>query len=141
MVLERIKTGLGRQGRNAVPQRRTAYGSRRDPQFVSSPLFIAARAVVNAEDPIGPLAIDAPVDEYDSEVMDLVKWRTALTAEDVVAVFVRWFGADYRLPEDMARRIAEGINEARTRLHPYIGEGMPFSAAASGQKRPFCPPI
>ncbi len=88
---------------------------------MSSPLFIAARAVVNAEDPIGLLAIDAPVDEYDAEVMDLVKWRAPLTADDVIAVFVRWFGADYRLPEDMARRIADGINDARTRLQPDIG--------------------
>lgn len=62
--------------------------------------------------------MDAPPDEYDPEVEDLVKWPTALTAEDVVAVFVRWFGADYRPPEDMARRIADGINDARTRLHP-----------------------
>ncbi len=77
--------------------------------------------MVNAEDPIGLLAIDAPVDEYDPEVSDLVKWRAALTADDVVAVFLRWFGADYRLPEDMARRIADGINDARTRLHPHIG--------------------
>jgi hypothetical protein len=88
---------------------------------MSSPLCIAARAVVNAEDPIGLLAIDAPVDEYDAEVMDLVKWRATLTADDVIAVFVRWFGADYRLPEDMARRIADGINDARTRLQPDIG--------------------
>jgi hypothetical protein len=86
-----------------------------------SPFFLAARAVVNAEDPIGLLAIDAPVDEYDPEVMDLVKWRTALTADDVVGVFVRWFGADYRPPEDMARRIADGINDARARLHPDVG--------------------
>jgi hypothetical protein len=77
--------------------------------------------VVNAEDPIGLLAMDAPEDEYDAEVMDLVKWRTALTAEDVIAVFVRWFGGDYRLPEDMARRIADGINDAQTRLHPDNG--------------------
>ena len=88
---------------------------------MASPFFLAARAVVNAEDPVGLLGMDAPADEYDSEVMGLVKWRTSLTADDVVAVFVRWFGADYRLPEDMARRIADGINEARTRLYPGVG--------------------
>jgi hypothetical protein len=77
--------------------------------------------VVNAEDPIGLLGMDAPVDEYDPEVMDLVKSQTVLTADAVVAVFIRWFGADYRLPEDMARRIADGINDARTRLHPDVG--------------------
>ncbi len=87
---------------------------------MSTPLFLAARAVVNAEDPIGLLAIDAPEDEYDPEVSDLVKWRTALTADDVNAVFVRWFGGDYRLSEDMARRIANGINDARSRLDPGV---------------------
>ena len=90
-------------------------------RFVSTPLFLAARAVVNAEDPIGLLAIDAPEDEYEPEVRDLLKRRVALTADDVIAVFVRSFGADYRLPEDMARRIANGINEARIRLHPGTG--------------------
>ena len=77
--------------------------------------------MVNAEDPIGLLAMDAPVDEYDPEVMDLVKWRAAPTPADVAPVFLRWFGADYRLPEDMSRRTAAGINDARTRLHPDIG--------------------
>lgn len=79
---------------------------------MATPLHLAARAVVNAEDPIGLLAIDAPEDEYDPEVRDLLKRRTALKADDVIDVFVRWFGADYRLPEDMAHRIANGINDA-----------------------------
>ena len=69
---------------------------------VSSPLFLAARDVVNAEDPAGLLAVDAPVDECDPQVRDLVKWRATLTADDVVTVFIRWFGEDYRPPEDMA---------------------------------------
>lgn len=83
-----------------------------------SHFFLAARAVLNAEDPIGLLAIGAPEDEYDPEVRRLVKWRSPLTASDVVAVFVRYFGEDYRLAEDMASRIADGINQARLRLHP-----------------------
>lgn len=81
-----------------------------------SPLFLAARAVVNAEDPIGLLDMDAPVDEYDPQVADLVKWRKALTPDDVVDVFVRWFGDDNGLPSEMATRIADGINDARLRL-------------------------
>lgn len=48
---------------------------------------MAARAVVNAEDPIGLLGVDAPEDEYDPEVMDLVKWREKLTPERIVDVF------------------------------------------------------
>lgn len=89
--------------------------------FVSAtPYFLAARAVVNAEDPVGLLAIDAPADEYDPEVMDLVRWRASLTPADVVTVFVRWFGEEYRPPEDMARRIADGINDARRRLEPGV---------------------
>ena len=83
---------------------------------MSSPLFLAARAVVNAEDPVGLLAMDAPEDEYDPEVMDLVKWRGAVTPERVIDVLVHWFGEEYRPPDDMAFRIATGINDARTRL-------------------------
>ncbi len=85
---------------------------------MSSPWFLAARAVVNAEDPIGLLGMDAPEDEYDPEGMDLVKWRERLTPDRVVDVFLRWFGEEYRLPTDMAVRIAEGINAARARLRP-----------------------
>lgn len=83
---------------------------------MSSPLFLAARAVVSAEDPVGLLALDAPEDEYDPEVRDLVKWRGPVTSERVIDVFVHWFGKDYRPPDDVALRIATGINDARTRL-------------------------
>ena len=54
-----------------------------------SAYFLAARAVVNREGPVGLLDIGAPEDEYDAEVRDLIKWRKAVTAEQVSAVFLR----------------------------------------------------
>jgi hypothetical protein len=78
-----------------------------------SEYFLAVRAVVNREDPIGLLVIGAPADEYDPEVRDLIKWRQAVTAKDVSAVFLRWFGASGAMPSDKVARIAEGINQAR----------------------------
>ena len=73
-----------------------------------SAYFLAARAVVNREDPVGLLGVGAPEDEYDPEVRDLVKWRAAVTAEQVRAVFLRWFGASGAMPSDTAARIADG---------------------------------
>jgi len=42
-----------------------------------SAYFLAARTVVNREDPVGLLGMGAPEDEYDAEVKDLIKWREA----------------------------------------------------------------
>jgi hypothetical protein len=83
-----------------------------------SAYFLAARAVVNREDPVGLLGVGAPEDEYDPEVRDLVKWRAAVTAEQVRAVFLRWFGASGAMPADTAARIADGINQARAQHLP-----------------------
>lgn len=80
-----------------------------------SPFFLAVREVVNAEDPVGLIALDCPDDEYDPEIEDLIKWRTEVSAAKVSEVFLRWFGEDGAMPHDMAERIAEGINEARLR--------------------------
>lgn len=78
-----------------------------------SPYFLAARAVVNREDPVGLLAMDAPEDEHDPEVEDLIKWREPITAEHVAEVFLRWFGASGQMSTEQAARIAAGINQAR----------------------------
>jgi hypothetical protein len=83
-----------------------------------SAYFLAVRAVVNREDPVGLIHLGAPEDEYDPEVADLIKWRKAVTAEDVGAVFVRWFGGSGAMPSGMAARIADDINEARARHLP-----------------------
>lgn len=84
-----------------------------DVSMERSAYFLAARMVVNREDPVGLLGMDAPEDEYDPEVEDLIKWRQAVTAEQVSAVFLRWFGESGAMPSDMAARIANGINQAR----------------------------
>jgi hypothetical protein len=83
-----------------------------------SAYFLAARAVVNREDPVGLLDIGAPEDEYEAEVRDLIKWRKAVTAEQVSAVFLRWFGESGAMRADMAARIADGINQARAEHMP-----------------------
>jgi hypothetical protein len=83
-----------------------------------SAYFLAARIVVNREDPVGLLNMGAPGDEYDTEVKDLIKWREAVTADQVRAVFLRWFGESGVMPSDMAARIADGVNQARARHLP-----------------------
>ena len=84
----------------------------------TSAYFLAVRAVVNREDPVGLLCMGAPEDEYDPEVADLIKWREAVTAEQVSAVFLRWFGESGVMASDMAARIADGISQARARHLP-----------------------
>ena len=83
-----------------------------------SAYFLTARTAVNREDPVGLLGMGAPEDEYDPEVRDLVKWRKAVTAEQVSAVFLRWFGESGVMPPDMAARIADGINQAHAQHLP-----------------------
>jgi hypothetical protein len=84
----------------------------------TSACFLAVRTVVNREDPVGLMHLGAPEDEYDPEVADLIKWRKAVTAEQVSTVFLRWFGGPGAMPSDMAVRIADGINQARARHLP-----------------------
>ena len=83
-----------------------------------SAYFLAARIVVNREDPVGLLGMGAPEDEYDPEVKDLVKWHEAVTADQVRAIFLRWFGESGVIPPGMAARIADGVNQARARHLP-----------------------
>jgi hypothetical protein len=81
-----------------------------------SAYFLAARTVVNREDPVGLLALGCPDDEYDPEVQDLTK--RAVTADQVNAVFLHWFGESGAMPPEMAARIADGINQARAQRAP-----------------------
>jgi len=83
-----------------------------------SAYFLAARTVVNREDPAGLLGFGAPEDEYDPEVEDLIKWREAVTADQVTAVFRRWLGDEGVIPADMAGRIADRINQGRAQHLP-----------------------
>ena len=59
-------------------------------------------------DPVGLIA-RAPEDEYDPEVADLVR-RGDVVADDVIEVFVRWFGDDGRLERQQAEDIARAMN-------------------------------
>ena len=76
--------------------------------------FLRARAVVNAEDPIGLLAMGAPEDEYDPEVRDLLSRSTAVTQARVREVFLAWFGTDSgRLDGPTVERITAGLEALR----------------------------
>jgi len=68
-----------------------------------SAYFLAARTVVNREDPIGLLRMGAPEGEYDAEVRDLIRWRTAVTTDQVSAVFLRWFEDSGTIPSGWRR--------------------------------------
>lgn len=71
----------------------------------------AVRAVVNEQDPIGLLELGAPEDEYDPEVGDLAELEVPITAQEVIGVFLRWFGSTTgRIEPGVAERIADGIN-------------------------------
>lgn len=79
-----------------------------------SAYFLAVRAVVNNEDPVGLIAMGAPDDEYEPEIEDLIKWREPATPEAVGEVFLRWFGSGAGdLTNESAARIASGINDIR----------------------------
>jgi hypothetical protein len=83
-----------------------------------SAYFLAVRAVVNREDPAGLLSFGAPEDEYDPEVEDLIRWRQAVTPDEVTDVFRRWFGDQGVILAEMAARIAAGIKQARAQHLP-----------------------
>ena len=71
----------------------------------------AVRAVVNEQDPIGLLELGAPEDEYDPEVGDLAELAVPMNSQDVIDVFLRWFGSGTgRIEPGVAERIATGIN-------------------------------
>lgn len=78
-----------------------------------SSLFLAARAVVNDEDPLGLIELGAPEYEYDPDIEDLLRWSAVVGPQRVIEVFVKWCGDSGRMPADMAERIAHGIESAR----------------------------
>lgn len=79
-----------------------------------SAYFLAVRAVVNGEDPVGLIAMGAPDDEYDPEIEDLITWRGPVSPESVAEVFHRWFGEGAGdLSHAAAARIASRVNDAR----------------------------
>lgn len=62
-----------------------------------SPLFLAVRKIVNYVDPITLIGMGCPLDEYDSEVADILKiLPNAISsrelAEMIYLVFIKWFG-------------------------------------------------
>lgn len=80
--------------------------------------FHEVRRVVNEHDPIGLLAGGAPVDEYESEVSDLVRLvmrAQPLSEEEVDAVWRRWFGDEYSLG-DGAKRLSDALAELQRQL-------------------------
>jgi hypothetical protein len=71
----------------------------------------AMRQMVNQIDPMALIADGAPDDEYDLELSELLKWRTAVTVEQVHEVFQR--ASDAGVSGEDATRIAEGIARIR----------------------------
>ena len=76
-------------------------------------LRAAVKAVVDAEDPEGLLAMGAPADEYSPEVPDLVRLvaEQRVTAAAVLAVWEHWFGPDSSVKQrpDVLERLTEGL--------------------------------
>lgn len=77
-------------------------------------LYSAVREIVNKEDPIGLIEMEAPSDEYDPEINAVLrKLRPSESVESlqamIHAVFVEWFGADVAGGRERYRSIAEQI--------------------------------
>lgn len=92
------------------------------PSMRGDPVFQQVRGVINRRDPEGLLLADAPEDEYDSEVKDLVelvRGGNQITGESVAAVFDRWFenagSWTSRRPDEVSEVAAE-LEAIRTRL-------------------------
>jgi hypothetical protein len=81
----------------------------------------AVRELVNRIDPMGLIAVGAPVDEYDNEVSDLVRLvmrRDRIGAEHVDAIWRRWFGDSYASVDNsgMLAEQAEELRHLQTRF-------------------------
>lgn len=61
----------------------------------------------------------APEDEYDPEIGDLLRWRKAVSAQDVLSVFERWFSTS--IASEDAVRLAVGIARIRTDFGYEVG--------------------
>lgn len=78
------------------------------------------KAVVDVADPVGLLEMGCPADEYDNEIDDLVVLLsrtdslTPLTANDVVAVWEKWFYPGIRGTAPIeAAELARQLNSVR----------------------------
>jgi hypothetical protein len=81
-----------------------------------SEYHLAVRAILNAVDPLRLIAMDAPEDEYDNIVHELIKWRKPVTAEQVSRALTGGFGMPVT---DMdAAALAARINAERDRHLP-----------------------
>lgn len=80
--------------------------------------WTAVHAAVDREDPEGLLASGAPADEYDPEVDDLAALVRggAVTAQQVRAIWERWFGPDngLRRSPDAAQRLTAALADLAT---------------------------
>jgi hypothetical protein len=79
----------------------------------------AVRVIVNTHDPEGLLAMDAPEDEYDPEVTDLVRLvlrGNVLDPSDVEAIWTRWFGNDDGFRGERLRAVTADLQELHQRL-------------------------
>lgn len=87
-------------------------------RLVASAYFLALRAVVNDEDPIGLLHGGAPADEYDPEVADLAEEYSPVSEQRVLEVFEHWFDETGHIGVEAARRIAAGIARVQVEHQP-----------------------
>jgi hypothetical protein len=79
---------------------------------VEDDLRAAVRAIIDAADPVGLLAIGAPADEYEWEVNDLValvRSGKKPTSRRVRAILRRWFGKRTRISRATVAQIADGL--------------------------------
>jgi len=77
-------------------------------------LYTHVSRLVREVDPIGLIAIGAPMDEYDVEVSTILpRLREATSARDVQRTiheeFVHWFGAEIAGPPEIYATVSEEI--------------------------------
>ncbi len=91
-------------GGAGLPTSDATTSRRREPRQQVKQCRAHVRRVVDAADPEGPLALGAPLDEYDPEVDDLTRLvqHGEVTADSVLAVWERWFGPGSALQSDRA---------------------------------------
>jgi hypothetical protein len=78
----------------------------------SSALHVAVRAVLDAVDPAGLLAMGVPADEYEPEVRDfvgLIEAGQTMSPGLVRSRFDRWFGDEWLIPEPAVVEIARQL--------------------------------
>ena len=77
--------------------------------------YLILKKIINENDPVGLLAMNAPEDEYDPEINNILKKLTKnYTLEDIKKIvfeeFIKWFGKNtLKNCEQQLHRIAEDI--------------------------------